>query len=72
MFAFMSVFFPRYFNSEWSFAQFRIQDMHSLCSIRDKYVVAISKDGNYYMAEIDERDGGECKMIKHRLLLKDE
>ena len=70
MFSFLKVFFPRYFNSEWSFAQFRIQDMHSLCSIRDNYVVAISKDGNYYMAEIDEREGGECKMIKHRLIVK--
>lgn len=71
MFSFLKVIFPRYFSSEWSFAQFRIQDMHSLCSIRDNYVVAISKDGNYYMAEIEEREGGECKMIKHRLLVKE-
>jgi hypothetical protein len=49
----MKVLFPKYFNSEFSFAQFRIQDMYSLCAVRDKYVIAISRDGNYYVAEID-------------------
>lgn len=63
LFSFMKVLFPRYFSSEWSFAQFRVQDMHSLCAIRDKYVIGISKDGNYYVAEIDMDLGGECKMI---------
>ena len=53
MFSFLKVFFPKYFTGEWSFAQFRILDMYSLCAIRDKFVIAISKDGNYYMAEID-------------------
>ena len=72
MFSFMKAFFPKYFNSEWSFAQFRILDQHSLCAIRDKYVIAISKDGSYYMAEIDTVLGGECKTIQHRLLIKDD
>ena len=72
MFAFMKILFPRYFDTEWSLAQFRIQDMHSLCTIRDKYVIAITKDGNYYMAEIDLKVGGECKMVQHRQLIKEE
>jgi hypothetical protein len=32
----------------------------------------VTKEGNYYMAEIDEKLGGECKMIKHTTLIKDE
>ena len=37
--------------------------MHAHCAIRDKFVIAISKDGNFYMAEIDQVNGGDCKMI---------
>lgn len=69
MFSFMRAVFPRYFNSEWSFAQFRIQDMHSLCCIRDRFVMAISKDGNYYVAEIDQHFGGDCKMVSYRAIV---
>lgn len=53
MFTFMKVLFPDYFTSEWSFAQFRIQDMYPLCVINDKNVIAISKDGNFYVGEFD-------------------
>lgn len=72
MFSFLKVFFPKYFSCEWSFAQFRIQDWQALCAIRDKYVIAISRDGNYYVGEIDQKLGGDCKMIQHRPLIKDD
>lgn len=72
MFSFLKVFFPKYFSCEWSFAQFRIQDWQAQCAIRDKYVIAISRDGNYYVGEIDPKLGGDCKMIQHRALVKDE
>lgn len=71
MFGFLRVFFPKYFTSEWSFAQFHIQDLTSLCAIRDRFVIAISQDGNFYMAEIDQKLGGDCKMIQHRPLIKE-
>lgn len=54
---------PKYFDSEWSFAQFRIVDSHAICAIKDKNVIAISHDGNYYQAEIDPKNGGECKKL---------
>jgi hypothetical protein len=31
--------------------------------------VAISLDGNYYQAEIDPKNGGECKKIEQRTLI---
>ena len=72
MFSFMKSVLPTYFDSEWSFAQFRIVDQHSVCCIKDKYVIAITKDGNYYLAEIDVKNGGECKKIQQRALISDE
>jgi hypothetical protein len=72
MFSFLKPLFPSYFTSEFSFAQFRIQDMHSISSIKDSYVIAVTKDGNYYMAQIDENEGGECRMISHRQLVRED
>ena len=59
----MKVVLPTYFDSEWSFAQFRLLDQHAICCIKDKYIISITKDGNYYLAEIDTKNGGECKKI---------
>jgi hypothetical protein len=44
---------PKYFGSEWSFAQCRLTDSHAICAVKDKYLVAVSLEGNYYTAEID-------------------
>ena len=60
---FMKGVLPKYFESEWSFAQFRIVDSHSICTIKDNKVIAISNQGNYYVAEIEEKNGGECKKL---------
>jgi hypothetical protein len=49
----MSGVLPKYFNSEWSFAQFRIIDSTALCAIKENKVITVSKEGNYYLAEID-------------------
>lgn len=54
---------PRYFNSEWSFAQFRVVDSGAICAIKDNKIIVISRDGFYYLAEIDVKNGGECKRI---------
>lgn len=63
---------PRYFDSEWSFAQFRLVDSHAVCAIKDNKIIAISNDGNYYLAEIDAKNGGECKKLQQRGLLSEE
>lgn len=69
MFSFMKTVLPKYFDSEWSFAQLRIVDSHAICAIKDKYVIAISSEGNYYLAEIDHKTGGECKKAQQRPLI---
>jgi hypothetical protein len=72
MLSFMGGILPKYFNSEWSFAQFRIVDNHAICAIKDNKIIAISADGNYYLADIDSKNGGECKKLMQRNLLQDE
>ena len=69
MFSFMKGVLPRYFDSEWSFAQFRIVDAHAICAVKDNKIIAISNDGNYYLAEIDAKQGGECKKLQQRGLI---
>jgi hypothetical protein len=72
MFSFMKGILPKYVDSEWSFAQFRIVDNHSICAIKDNKIIAISQDGNYYLAEIDAKTGGDCKKILQRALLTED
>lgn len=72
MLSFMSGVLPRYFGSEWSFAQFRIIDSTAQCAIRDNKVITISKEGNYYLAEIDPKNGGDCKKLQQRGLISEE
>ena len=40
--------------------------------VKDNKIIAISCDGNYYLAEIDPKGGGECKKSMQRNLLSDE
>lgn len=72
MLSFMSGVLPSYFNSEWSFAQFRIIDSTAMCAIKDNKVISISKEGSYYLAEIDTKNGGECKKLQQRGLISDD
>jgi len=60
---------PKYFDSEWSFAQFRVVDMRTICAIFENTIVVASADGNYYMAEIDAKNGGECRKKSERRLI---
>ena len=60
-----------YFNSEWSFAQFRILDNHAICAMKDRYIITLTLDGNYYVGEMDPKNGGECKKIYERPLISE-
>jgi WD repeat-containing protein 45 len=51
---------PKYFSSEWSFAQCRLKDAHVICSIKDNNVISVSLEGFYYQTEFDPKTGGEC------------
>jgi hypothetical protein len=60
-FSFMKSVLP-YFNSEWSFAQFRVSDNRTKTAFTSdgSNIIIISYDGNYYMASFDDINGGEC------------
>jgi hypothetical protein len=62
--AFMSKLLPRYFESEWSFASFRITDQRSVASFTEDgtAIVVLSTDGTYYRAEFDPTAPGECRL----------
>lgn len=57
----MKKLLPKYFDSEWSFAQMRVQDSRALCAFSDdgSTLIVVSTDGNYYLADIPKK-GGEC------------
>ena len=60
-----------YFNSEWSFAQFRVSDNRTKTAFSSdcSSIIIISYEGNYYMASFDEANGGECsKQIQSKFI----
>jgi len=65
-FSFMKNLLPKYFSSEWSFAQFRVPDGHNTRTIvafgQDAHsIVVVAADGTFYKALFDpEKSGGEC------------
>ena len=64
---------PKYFKSEWSFAQFRLKsEGRALCAFSDdgSKLISVTTDGNYYLADIP-KVGGECKLLEHKDLSKD-
>lgn len=73
---------PKYFDSEWSFAQVRVPENTAICCFNDsnkligKFHILIQsvvgKDGNYYQADIDIKNGGECKIVKEMNFLEDD
>jgi len=66
MFRFMKKF-SKYFDSEWSFAKFRVTDSRTICAFtKDHNLVVISADGTYYLAELDTKKGDDCKKIEEK------
>lgn len=57
---FMKKVLPKYFDSEWSFAQFRVKDSRTICSFvgDEPVLIVVSADGTYY--EVNFLAGGEC------------
>lgn len=54
--------FSSYFDSEWSFAQFRIPDIRAKVAFgpESNTILVVSEEGNYYVANFDPVNGGEC------------
>lgn len=65
--------FSKYFDSEWSFAKFRVTDQRTICTFdKDENLIVVSADGIYYKASIDALHGGDCKKLEERPILEDE
>jgi WD40 repeat protein len=61
--SFMKGFLPKYFSSEWSFAQFRVPDVRSIVAFgaEKNSIIVVSADGTFYKALFDpEKPGVEC------------
>ncbi|ETO33289.1 hypothetical protein RFI_03818, partial [Reticulomyxa filosa] len=63
---------PKYFSSEWSFAQFRTANVKTLVAFgsADNVLIVVSADGMFYKASFDEEKGGECKLLEKVEFLK--
>ena len=61
--SFMKGILPRYFSSEWSFAQYRLPERQTVCAfgVEMNSLVAIQSDGTFYKAKFDPVSGGEAK-----------
>ena len=61
---------PKYFKSEWSYAQLRIGDGRALCAFGDEgtTLIAVTTDGQYFLADIP-KNGGECTIRESKKLL---
>ena len=54
--SFMKKMLPKYFSSQWSYAQYRVPDSHTIVSFgNDKNsIIVLSADGSYYKAFFDD------------------
>lgn len=59
--SFMKGFLPKYFSSEWSFAQFRVPETRTICSFgaEKNTIIVVGADGSFYKAVFDAN--GECQ-----------
>lgn len=69
----MKGLFP-YFDSEWSFAQFRVVDNKTKVAFgpEPNSIIVIAYEGNYYKANFDPVNGGECIKEYEDRILKEE
>ena len=71
--SFMKNLLPKYFSSEWSFAQFRVPDGRTIVAFgQDKNsIIVVSADGTFYKALFDpEKSGGECVQESYAKFIK--
>mmetsp|Transcript_8959 Transcript_8959/g.17466 ORF Transcript_8959/g.17466 Transcript_8959/m.17466 type:complete len:371 (+) Transcript_8959:59-1171(+) len=71
-FSFMKGILPKYFSSEWSYAQCKIPDSRTIVAFGpSNSIIAVSADGNFYKATFDpEKPGSECKFVARNKIVK--
>lgn len=58
-----------YFDSEWSFAQFKINETKSIgCFGANNTIIIVTANGKYYQAQFDPTKEGNCKKINEAML----
>lgn len=67
-----SIFGGKYFKSEWSFAQLRIEENKSICTFGPlNTIIAITSTGKYYQASYDVgKKNSECILLHENYLNK--
>ncbi|XP_021742546.1 autophagy-related protein 18a-like [Chenopodium quinoa] len=73
--SFMKGVLPKYFSSEWSMAQFHLQEgTQYIVSFgqQENTVVIVGMDGSFYRCEFDPESGGEMRQLEYRDFLKPE
>jgi WD repeat-containing protein 45 len=67
--AFMKKVLPKYFESEWSYARFKIKGGKMICCFAKdcSSLVLLTDEGDYYM--VDYSEPGECKKVEKCNLL---
>lgn len=73
--SFMKGVLPKYFSSEWSVAQFHLQEglQHIVAFGHQKNVVVIlGMDGSFYRCEFNPVNGGEMTQLEYYNFLKPE
>lgn len=66
---------PKYFNSEWSVAQFRLPEgSHYIVAFghQKNTVVILGMDGSFYRCQFDTVNGGEMTQLEYHNFLKPE
>ncbi|KAE8009543.1 hypothetical protein FH972_005975 [Carpinus fangiana] len=66
---------PKYFSSEWSFAQFRLlEGSHYIVAFghQKDTVVILGMDGSFYRCQFDPTNGGEMTQLEYHNFLKPE
>mmetsp|Transcript_7606 Transcript_7606/g.11401 ORF Transcript_7606/g.11401 Transcript_7606/m.11401 type:complete len:430 (+) Transcript_7606:73-1362(+) len=61
---------PKYFSSEWSFAQVRGVESKSICAFGSdpNTIVVVSAEGSFLVSKFDE--GGECERVSYAKFIK--
>ncbi|KAL3622030.1 Autophagy-related protein 18d [Castilleja foliolosa] len=70
--SFMKGFLPKYFSSEWSFAQFHLPECTQFIAAfgSRNNVVIVGMDGSFYRCSFDPANGGEMVEQEHICFLK--
>lgn len=72
-FSFMRGLLPKYFSSEWSFAQFRVPETcGTICAFGSEKntIIVVGADGSFYKATFD--NGGDCEKTSFSKFIKSE